>query len=294
MVEHIYSGKAKRRGRPGLAVLEWNNAADMCNGVDATMRVRGPNASDEWYLGKHYANYVEAQEACKLGIVKPHLWEQYCERRDSLEPAIAEFMHTGVTTRRKRRYGDDGAEVNIDRVATHNPECWEYRKRGAKKQLIVLGVQYQYSWMADESTFVRNATLAAAASDVLERLGYGVTIVGLAWGDYTDYLCGEWDGWRMISSVVLKQSHEPLDAERVLTMGIPAFSRAFLFGTWEAYATRAGEWNMFLGKLTDNEFKALGIDAFIGQDFTNVVKGGKLQHSDRLEGFFNNMVEELS
>jgi hypothetical protein len=273
-----------------MGIVHWDSAAGLSKCVYQRMQPGGGGGmSDSWYFGSYLQSVEANQEACVSGRVPEPIWEEYLRVRDKLQPVMDDFIHLGVSTRRRRVYAEEGSELNLDRLAVHDPSCWERRKRGAKKQLIVLGIQYGYVAGAGEKVFVKNAAAAAAASDVLERLGYAVEIVGVSWGTLT-YAQTKWDKWSMINTVTIKRSTEPLDPQNVLIIGLPAVSRVFEFGVWDAYA-KSG-WNMHCPPLTKEQEEMIGIDAFIGQKW-HVNPGGNIGHTEKLQGFFNEMTNVL-
>ena len=244
---------------------------------------------DSWTFGRAVVGIEENRRALVAGRVPASIFSAYVAARGALQPVVDEFSKIGRTTRRRRRYADEGDELNIDRLATGDPLFWERRKRGAKKRVVRLGVQYGYTAAAGESTFVRNAALATAAADALSLLGYGVEILAVSWGLMTQSHHGE--EWTL--AVDLKRSDEPLDAQRVLTTGLVAMSRAFEFALWDQECGGVNTWNMRVPPLSRAARRALGLDALIGQSLDVDDAGGAAFH-DELDGFLRRASEAAS
>lgn len=77
---------------------------------------------------------------------------------------------------RKRRYTDDGGEVSLGRVLGGQPDYFQTCNRDGKKEFVTIGIQASMSWQNDSKSFARNVALAYCVCEVLENLGYGVSI----------------------------------------------------------------------------------------------------------------------
>lgn len=253
----------------------WESPAQLSHIVDSTAR-----DGDRWRLGKHFLTIKDAQRACALGMVPDVYWDTYRDMRDKLSPLIEELADAQPTTKRARKRKDFGDEVDVDRWLSGDPICWEIRERGAEKQVIRLGIQHNFASDAGEDTFLRISALGTAASELLERLCYGVEIYAVS---YAKAFCGTF----FVHSVRLKGSHEPLDPQNVLVSGIPALSRVFRFGVSELWGIGGGDYmpeppNQVTAKL-------LELNAFIGSGDPVVFHPDDAQ----LGGFFKRAAEVL-
>jgi hypothetical protein len=246
-------------------------------------KIIGRNAEDgdAWRLGSHFATIKDAQRACALGMVPDLFWDAYRDMRDKLSPLIEELMAAQPTTKRGRKRKDFGDEIDVDRWLSGDPVCFEIRERGAEKQVIRLGVQHNFTSGADEKTFLRIAALGAAASELLERLSYGVEIYAVSLAMY--------QGTTLFAhSVKLKGSSDPLDPQNVLVAGIPALSRVFRFGVGELWGIPGGN---YMPVAPDNETaKLFELNAWIGSGHPTVFDPDDAQ----LSGFFKRANELLA
>ena len=249
-------------------------------------RAGGEGGGSEWVFGSAVVGVEPTRRALRAGRVPRSFLEAYDAARGALQPAVESFARVGRTTRRRRRYSEEGDELNIDRLTTGDPLFWERRKRDAKKRVVRLGVQFGYIAGANENTFIRNAALAAAASDALELVGYGVDIVAVSWGD----MRGDHQGEEWTLAVPLKTADERLDVQSVLTTGLVGMSRCFEFALWDREEGNEN-WNMGMQKLSGAARKALSLDALVGQSW-DVTENGLAFH-DELQGFLS-QIEKIS
>ena len=218
-------------------------------------------------------------------MVPDLFWDTYRDMRDKLSPLIEELAAAQPTTKRKRQRTDFGDEIDADRWLTGDPVCFEIRKRGADKQVIRLGVQHNFLVGASEETFLKIAALGAAASELLERLNYGVEIYAVSFAIHKGQKLGQ---ILFAHSIKLKGSNEPLDPQNVLVAGITALSRVFRFGVGELWGMPAGRYS----PVTPNDelAKLFELNAFIGSGDPTVFDPDDAQ----LSGFFNRANELLT
>lgn len=235
-----------------------------------------------FYFGRHLPNYESSVEAIRKGAAPDAVFQKYLEMRNLLQPAVDKFAGLGITTKRKRVFRDEGSELDLDRVAVGNPECWESRVKGRKMKRIRLAVQMGYVAGASEEIFIRGAALATAAADVFQRIGYAVEILGVDWGD---------NGHRnVVTTVVLKSPSEPLDHRNLLCIGLPICGRVFNFGATEAFISMLG---VGMPRMTDATKKHLDHQVLINQDFT--FDSSSVEYDQvLLEGLFAEMKDVLA
>lgn len=123
--------------------------------------------------------------------------------------------------KRKRRYTDDGGDIDIDRAIVGDDRPFIVRKRDGKKRTIRIGVNLMMSHQNGASTYAKIIALAYICSEKLENLGYGVEIMAVQ-------SCGHHQG-EVLTSFPLKRVTEPTDIDRVGSVGQPSMSRYFDF-----------------------------------------------------------------
>jgi len=259
-------------GRGGQ-LWEFESPGDLAGAPPSTTSSRGRDRerSDEWYqrwqCGDMITTVEGNRDALRAGRVPARLYEAYLEARRACEPAVQEAGRIGNTTRRRRRYGDEGDELNIDRMAAGDPMMWERRKRGAKKRVIKIGLRFGgYSWTDREDKYIASAATGCAMADALAIMGYGVEVIGfdvdeLSAGERTECIGEEW-----VCAVRLKASDEPLDVQRVLTSGLVAMSRTFWYGYRQVTLGCGPDQNGWIRKLSGVMKEALGLDMIIEED----------------------------
>lgn len=241
-------------------------------------------------LGRHIKTVAEAAEMVRGGMVPKILVDRYEIARNSLDPLISDFAALAPSTKRKRVICDDGDEVNVERVLLGDADCWESRKRGKKRQFVRLGVQISTSWGSSEELFIRTATVATAASDVLEKLGYVTEIVGFAeHGRYGG--SGALRGWNFITKVVVKSPDQRLDPQNVLVLGLPSFFRLFQFANMAGYDSKG----VYRGsdpsrQSRSNDFLNLNAEVGHKMDFSR----GKCDYNETLIGFLKAASEVIA
>ncbi len=249
-------------------------------GAMAQLNYSRAEDGDMWYFGRHCPDRATTRAAMEMGAAPEPMFDAYCEMRDKLQPLIDKYAGVGTSTKRRRVRREEGSELDIDRVMVGDPTCWETRIRGKKKKLIRLAVQFGYVAGASEATFIRGGAMAAAAADVLGRLGYAVQIDGISWGVK--------DGTEYVVTVRLKNPNEPLDPRNLLVTGLQGMSRCYEFAIYDAFK---GVRSMSMPALTPAAREHAGFTALIGQNF-NVSKGA-IGYDPVLENFATEMMETI-
>ncbi len=250
------------------SVADWTTAPEP---TDPYARRPAHMAPGGWTFGA-IGSAAATVEAVRAGTATPALWEAFKAERDRLEPALNDLAARLPSTRKRRRFREDGAELNIDRLMGGAPEHWERRERGARRQTVKLGLNVAVSAGNGEATFIRNAARTAAAADLLQRLGYAVELHAVAAGwDPRGLAVAE---YALVAPV--KRAEDPLDVGRVLCLGLPGLVRWCLFGMYERDGMVPPYKNCRPPSTETRE--ALGVDYLIGRDW---IEG---EQSDRLEG----------
>src|SRR5262245_14997426 len=239
------------------------------------------NAPADWYTGGHFKSVADAREAINAGAPPESLVRLYDESRGRLESTVESLARLAPSLKRRRVHSEDGDDVDFDRLATSDPQCWETRTRGARRRRVVIGLQATYVCTADASTYANAAALGTAAADLFGRLGYAVDVCSLSWHD-GNALPGRFNRYRFFNLVSLKATNERLDALATLVTGIPAYSRLLEFSVWDAFC--AGAWNASCPTMTPATLQALGVDVLIGSRLT--AAGG---HAPDLRGILDTL-----
>ena len=131
--------------------------------------------------------------------------------------------------KRKRIWREEGDDLDIDRLMSGDPNHWIKFKRKGKKRVVRLGMNLMASWGNNWRAFAKSVALAYVTAEALETLGYGVEIVAVSTysiGAETNKASrGDVAGW----TFPLKRSSEPVDIQRVGSVGITAMARHYSF-----------------------------------------------------------------
>tara|TARA_R110002020_G_scaffold72318_9_gene186194 strand:+ start:4585 stop:5613 length:1029 start_codon:yes stop_codon:yes gene_type:complete len=134
------------------------------------------------------------------------------------------------SVKRKRVWCEDGSELDIDRIMTGDPDHWIKTKRNGKKRVINIGINTSASCGNGASVFAKNVALAYVTAEALENLGYGVKITAINSSYYSDGGNGN-SSHETASTFPLKRATEPVDIERVGSIGLPSMLRYYGFVT---------------------------------------------------------------
>ena len=126
--------------------------------------------------------------------------------------------------KRKRRWSEDGGELDIDRVMTGDPNYWVTSRRDGQQRIVNVGINYSMSADNSATQFPRLLAMAFCTAEIIERLGYGVEITAIR----TNYPAGI-SNWERGFTFPLKKSQEPLDINRIGSISLVGFFRYFSF-----------------------------------------------------------------
>ena len=258
------TGRATRWVQRYASVSDWTTAEPPAS--------RGAS-NPSWSFGT-LATAPATVEAIRCGSAHPALWESFEAERDRLEPALGELTARMPSARKRRRFRDEGAELNVDRLMSGAPDHWERRERGARRLCVKLGLNVEISCGNAESAFVRLAARTAAAADLLERLGYAVELHAIAGVRSPHGLEGVHE---YALHAPVKRADEPLDVGRVLCLGLPGLVRWCVFGMQERDGTKSPYGLCY--PLSQETRALIGVDAILGRDWK--VETG--DQSDRIE-----------
>jgi hypothetical protein len=248
----------------------------------------GTEADDD-YLGRDFAHsgsIASALAAVFAGIVSPTTRAAYNAFRSALAPAITAIKATLPTTRKRIRFDVEGEEPRIDRYLSGVPEVWERRERGAQKVTVKLGVRGSQVWGTSENDFIKNASIACAAAEVLTSAGYNVEVLAIAWTGRLSATgsAGIWEGIQDFASVIpLKRSDKPIDVSAILALAHPAMTRIATFGLREEFGLSGGLGTSAV-PCAPEIIQALGIDALVANGVTLPSEGGSLAVAAVLSG----------
>ena len=189
------------------------------------------NYDKKWRYGKHFDTYDTHMQALNQGRTTPTLLAHYKKIRKLLESKVKvnNIKGMGMSCKRKRRFVDDGDEVDIDRYLTNSDTPWTITKRNKKAKRIVLAINFSLSADNNEASYAKVVSAGAFLADVLNKIGYAVEIIGTSSNGYS----GRKDYKSTCVAITFKESGRKLDVQRILSMGLSGLHRTLVFGIRE-------------------------------------------------------------
>tara|TARA_R100001377_G_scaffold65994_1_gene41264 strand:+ start:3438 stop:4292 length:855 start_codon:yes stop_codon:yes gene_type:complete len=222
--------------------------------------------NDEWTYGSHFDNRDTHMKALRQGRTTPSLVTHYKKIRSVLERKlkVSKFAGQGISCKRKRRFVDDGDEIDMDRFLANSDTPWVVTKRNKKARNIKIAVNFGLSSGNNEHSFAKLVSAGAYLSDVLTKIGYAVEVWGV---DATGYR-GSLKLDEVCTAIKFKDSGQRIDLQRILSMGLPGLFRNLIFGILE----KKWESDSSLGKqiqMSKEVKKELGFNYVIEQEIVS-------------------------
>ena len=223
-------------------------------------------SEDSWTYGNHFDNHKTHMKALRQGRTTPSLVTHYKKIRSVLERKlrVSKFTGQGMSCKRKRRFVDDGDEVDIDRFLANSDTPWVVTKRNKKARNIKIAINFGLSAGNNESSFAKLVSAGAYLSDVLTKIGYAVEVWGADATGYRGSLLLD----EVCTAIKFKDSGQRLDVQRILSIGLPGLFRNLIFGIlenkWKSDSTMGYQIQM-----SKEVKKELGFNYVIEQQIVN-------------------------
>lgn len=237
---------------------------------------------DDWTYGHTFKTHDVHIKALNHGRTTPTLVTHYKKIRSMIEKKIkvTRFFNEGVSCKRRRRFMDEGDEIDIDRLLCNSDNPWIVTTRDKKSKNIRIGINYALSHGNNEASFAKLCAAGAYLSDVLTKLGYSVEIIGLVSLLYS----GKKDYDKVCISSKFKGSGQKLDVQRVLSIGLTGLFRNQIFGILEkkflSYSSMGRQ-----SMTSDEEKKQLNINYVIEQEI--------VKDDNKILEFFESIINKL-
>ena len=203
---------------------------------------------DDWVYEN--SSKSETDDLLASGDAKDSLIELIQTIKDELElDGLYDLTGHNKSCKRQRRFVVDGANVDVNRVLSGEPEAFEIIKRDGKKEFVSIGINCSLSHQNGESAFARNTALAYVTAEILESLGYGVEI---------KLISATWDGTNTVTvnklynvdqtnyysenciSAIAKESDAPVDIRNISAVALTGYLRRHIFAIKHAVYGQAG------------------------------------------------------
>jgi len=183
------------------------------------------NSSNVWKsVDKDFAGVNSIHEAIDLAH---HGWK---EGGETIERTRGYIQALNPLSARLIKYGIAGTTPNVPRAIAGNllnmrqPDL----TRSQKRKTITIVYNMCEAWYAQADAVSNKAAVVAALIDEIEGKGFACEVISCANTGYAGSI-------RAITSVCVKESHQPVDINRLaFGLGHAAMFRCFMFGTWQS------------------------------------------------------------
>lgn len=188
-----------------------------------------PLKQDDWTYGSEFPNKKSLDEALFKGKSSKKIMDYIQKFRDKVEGTerYQQLLKKSRSIKRRRVFAVEGAELDIDRVMCGDPDHWQQVMKGRQSNIVKINIDYCLSCGNSSEEFCKIAALGILAANMIEQAGYSVEITGTA---ISRDLTSEF--YEAGISLVLKEAKEPLDIQRISTVGIVGTFRLYTFIAW--------------------------------------------------------------
>jgi hypothetical protein len=229
--------------KTGRCIL-FNSGADMVNCLEENFKngvwdindsgaanlTVNPDRPNTWTFGDYFPTLNQSREVLESGSTSYKMMNLIEKVRADIftrMPIVRELNELAPVKRRRRKFTEDGDELDIDRYMCGDPAAFvSLPRQDVKKKSARVYIDLSISGYTDTEAITKNIIFAAVMCDIIEKAGINMEII---FGDTTNNATCDFDGILNISCIG-KSSEEPMDIARVLSFALPAFERHYIFG----------------------------------------------------------------
>ncbi len=184
-------------------------------------------SNESWVYGNLFKGKEVTMSCLNTGSVPDLLLNKVDEERESLikkHPELLDLEMLAVKKKRKKKFTEDGGELNIDKYMSGEPEYWQAISAKPNKKSVKIAVACDIPSAADADLTARTMTVAAALVDILSRANISTEV----------HFCSL--GLKSTSGIrysgffaKIKESDRPIDIQRFLSAGAPGLFRHYCF-----------------------------------------------------------------
>lgn len=185
------------------------------------------NQDSAWVYGKEYKNYKNTIEHLQRGSVVQSTLDQYDKLKNEIEehfPELHELQRMAFKTRKRRKFSEEGGELDIDRYMSGDPEMWQTTQVIKDKKTMKILFNCGIGGVNAAEVIIENVILLALFMDIVSALGISVELwfscVTQDSTDISDYT---------VVSALIKSADEQVDIQSVLAVSVPGLFRYFIF-----------------------------------------------------------------
>lgn len=183
--------------------------------------------SNTWRYGNEYQTEQATEEALIKGKASETVMKQIYELDAKLKPTLERRKKEGISIKRRRVFGEEGSQLDIDRLLCGDPMHWSRMTKNNTPPLVKLVMSVSANAGVTEDSFVKGAALLITTCRQLESSGFSVEINAIACTSANDYL----ESFTYMCPV--KKANERLDVMRVSTIGLQGIFRKYGFDVRE-------------------------------------------------------------
>ena len=235
----------------------------------------------------------------------PNAQDVFQRMRDAVKARMIDGKIAKCRTAiRQRSKSWGGGSLNVGRymasLATGIPApVYDVRTRRAERPIIRIGINVSMSCGNELENFTQLAANAAAMAEAFESMGYGVQIVGMSVNlvrgchsvlrKYTPAgeKCKPYDEWWSGLTWDLKSADDPLDTDRILSIGMPGLLRDVIFRA-KPVALAHGVMNAACKDCPTEVAEACDVDVLLERSWSRTNRDE--QNADRIVGKINELL----
>jgi hypothetical protein len=232
-----------QKGENRITVFE--NADELVRHFNANIKAFGGNGTwdtntlqddaneeDTWRFGYDFPTHNKTSDALETGKTAAQYLSQVEKTKEELYerfPKLYELEQIAVTKRKRRRFSEDGNELDIDRYMCSDPCTWvSMPRQDVKNRTATFYIELAIASGTDAMNVTKGVISALALIDIVEKAGISTEIIV---GATTR------NGIRDVRfaniSVIAKRADEPLDISRLLSFCLTGMYRQYIFGAWQ-------------------------------------------------------------
>ena len=213
---------------------------------------------EAWTFGESLLNLKNTKKQLTSGLPSKYQRQILSEIRLELTQIkpVQDNLRLATMKRARTKYSDYGDDLDINRLMCGSPEHWTQRDRRKVDDAVKIHYHYGLSCGNKETEFAKLAALTIVATELLQRMGKSVEIIGIHSLDRRNGL---------IQGVLfpIKKADEPLNVTKLASLGCPGLLRHYTFKAIANYIEDNKDHQGAATKLSEYDRKHLGIDYMI-------------------------------
>lgn len=224
--------KTLHNDNPHQSII-FDTVADLVDCVDKNKRWHNKgypidrDGFNSWRFGSEYKNYTQTREALLYGTATDNMLKQYDAIKEEMiadYPELFELQNFALKSRKKRKFAEEGAELDIDRLMCGDPEHWIKSENIKDKKTLKILFNGALNCDHDAEDFVKNIIVCICFIDVLRTIGLSAEF----WNGHVVENCTT-KTEHALTMVKVKDADESIDVCKMLSTGLPGLFRWYTF-----------------------------------------------------------------